>query len=63
MFKENKKKHRRVRFGTRRCEEGWKPIVYIGEAPISYAPLQTKGEARREARKRAAILSEAGHQH
>jgi hypothetical protein len=57
-----KGKHRRVFFKVRRCETGWwQPLVLLGEQPIGYGSVESKAEARRIARKRAAEFVEAGY--
>lgn len=54
------KRHRRVKWKARRCNEGWLPIVYIGEEPISMPVATTRHEARDIARNKAKQLRSAG---
>lgn len=48
---------------TRTADNLWKPVVLIGENPMSMAPVATKREARKLARARAAELDYSSRQH
>lgn len=57
------KQYKRVTWRVARCDIGWKPVVLVGEAPMSLPIVDTKREARRIARAHAAEVDFASKQH
>lgn len=62
-MKRRKGQYRRVTWHVTRCDAGWKPVVMIGDIPISLIPVETKNEARKLARRRAWELDYESRQH
>lgn len=57
------RKFKRVSWHVVRCDIGWKPVVLVGEAPISFAPVTSKREARKLARECAAAMDYSSRHH
>jgi hypothetical protein len=55
-----KQRFRRVKWKVRRVDEGWLPIIMIGEEPIAFPIMGTRHEARNLARDRAQEMRSAG---
>lgn len=48
--------HKKIRWRVRRCPEGWLPSVLVGEVPMILPCEDSKGEARKVARAKAAQI-------